>query len=89
MTLVAARKQRKRGLYHSQNVNRDMSRLKPFLQRFRGVATRYLDRDLRWHRFYARVQRLAVRAAAAVRLGNTTALVRTDCGPHCGAVLPA
>ncbi|MDP2829143.1 MAG: IS1595 family transposase [Sulfuricellaceae bacterium] len=38
------------GVYHVQNVNAYDSRLKDWLRRFKGVATRYLDSYLGWHR---------------------------------------
>lgn len=38
------------GVYHIQNVNSYDSRLKDWIRRFRGVATRYLDSYLGWFR---------------------------------------
>jgi transposase-like protein len=38
------------GVYHVQNVNSYDSRLKDWIRRFRGVATRYLDSYLGWFR---------------------------------------
>jgi transposase-like protein len=38
------------GDYHIQNVNNYCSRLKGWILRFRGVATKYLDSYLGWHR---------------------------------------
>lgn len=38
------------GVYHVQNVNAYDSRLKNWIRRFRGVATRYLDSYLGWFR---------------------------------------
>lgn len=38
------------GVYHVQNVNAYDSRLKDWVRRFRGVATRYLDSYLGWFR---------------------------------------
>lgn len=38
------------GVYHVQNVNSYDSRLKGWMQRFHGVATRYLDSYLGWFR---------------------------------------
>ena len=38
------------GVYHIQNVNNYDSRLKGWMRRFNGVATRYLDSYLGWHR---------------------------------------
>ena len=42
--------QRTWGIYHIQNVNNYDSRLKGWMRRFNGVATRYLDSYLGWHR---------------------------------------
>ena len=38
------------GIYHIQNVNAYGSRLKTWMRRFNGVATKYLDSYLGWHR---------------------------------------
>lgn len=38
------------GIYHVQNVNNYGSRLKTWMRRFNGVATKYLDTYLGWHR---------------------------------------
>lgn len=38
------------GIYHIQNVNNYDSRLKTWMGRFNGVATKYLDSYLGWHR---------------------------------------
>jgi transposase-like protein len=38
------------GVYHIQNVNNYGSRLKTWMRRFNGVATKYLDSYLGWHR---------------------------------------
>jgi transposase-like protein len=38
------------GVYHIQNVNNYTSRLKGWMRRFNGVATKYLDSYLGWHR---------------------------------------
>lgn len=42
--------ERKWGVYHIQNVNSYCSRLKTWMRRFNGVATKYLDTYLGWHR---------------------------------------
>ncbi|AQQ53220.1 IS1595 family transposase [Planococcus lenghuensis] len=44
-------KERVKGLYHIQNVNSYHSRLKKWMERFNGVATKYLDHYLSWFRF--------------------------------------
>ncbi|TVP84516.1 MAG: IS1595 family transposase [Alkalicoccus sp.] len=41
-------KVRTKGLYHIQNVNNYHSRLKGWIQRFNGVATKYLNNYLTW-----------------------------------------
>lgn len=41
----------KKGIYHIQHVNHYHGELKEWLKRFDGVATRYLDNYLFWHRF--------------------------------------
>ena len=43
--------ERVKGLYHIQNVNNYHSRLKGKMQRFNGVATKYLDHYLSWFQF--------------------------------------
>lgn len=43
--------ERVKGLYHIQNVNNYHSRLKGWMQRFNGVATKYLDHYLSWFQF--------------------------------------
>ena len=46
--LNLSRSERVRGAFHIQTVNNRHGRLKDFLRRYRGVATRYLDNYLRW-----------------------------------------
>ncbi|MEJ9151301.1 IS1595-like element ISBsm2 family transposase [Bacillus smithii] len=41
----------KKGIYHIQHVNGYHTRLKKWMDRFQGVATKYLDNYLFWHRF--------------------------------------
>ena len=43
--------ERVKGLYHIQNFNNYHSRLKGWMQRFNGVATKYLDHYLSWFDF--------------------------------------
>lgn len=43
--------ERVKGLYHIQNVNNYHSRLKGWMQRFNGVATKYLNDYLAWFHF--------------------------------------
>lgn len=38
-------------VFHIQNVNAYHSRLKGWMKRFHGVATKYLDHYLGWHRY--------------------------------------
>lgn len=44
-------KQRVKGLYHIPNVNSYHSRLKKWMERFNGVATKYLQDYLAWFRY--------------------------------------
>jgi len=44
------------GVFHIQNVNAYDSRLKQWMRRFNGVATRYLDSYLGWRRLIERPQ---------------------------------
>ncbi len=48
--LVLSQGERTWGIYHIQNVNAYTSRLKGWMRRFNGVATKYLDSYLGWHR---------------------------------------
>jgi transposase-like protein len=48
--LVISQGQRRWGVYHVQNVNAYTSQLKRWMRRFNGVATKYLDSYLGWHR---------------------------------------
>lgn len=41
----------KKGIYHVQNVNSYHKRLRDWLRPFHGVATKYLNNYLFWHRF--------------------------------------
>ncbi|MFB1081420.1 IS1595 family transposase [Jeotgalibacillus sp. JSM ZJ347] len=49
-------KVRTKGLYHIQNVNSYHSRLKGWIQRFNGVATKYLDNYLTWFQVLESIQ---------------------------------
>ncbi len=40
--------ERSRGIYHIQSVNAYHSRLKGWMERFKGVATKYLDNYMTW-----------------------------------------
>jgi hypothetical protein len=48
------------GIYHIQNVNAFDSRLKNWIRRFHGVATKYLDSYLGWFRALDRSASAAV-----------------------------
>lgn len=51
-TINERQKQRvKKGIFHVQNVNNFHSRLKTWIRRFQGVATKYLDNYLYWFRW--------------------------------------
>ena len=47
---------RARGAFHMQNVNAYDSRLKEWMRRFHGVATKYLSNYLGWRRMLERYQ---------------------------------
>ncbi len=49
--LNASNKERVRGLYHIQNANGFHSRLKRWMARFNGVASKFLDNYLAWFNF--------------------------------------
>lgn len=51
---VSARGPRRRGVFHIQNVNAYDSRLKNWMLRFHGVATKYLNHYLGWRRMLER-----------------------------------
>jgi len=89
VALVTARNQRKRGIFHVQTVNSYQRRLKAWIARFRGVATKYLNRYLTWHIIDERIQRLTAPKARAVLVGNTAELSPDRCCPNCGAMLSA
>ena len=89
VALVTARNQRKRGIYHVQTVNSYQGRLKAWIARFRGVATKYLDRYLTLHIIDERVQRLTAAKARAVLVGNTAELNPVQCCANCGAMISA
>jgi transposase-like protein len=51
-TVNESQKQRvKKGIYHIQHVNNFHNRLKKWMERFQGVATKYLDNYLYWFRW--------------------------------------
>ena len=52
--LVTSRGERRRGVFHIQNVNAYHSRLKSWMRRFNGVATKYLASYLGWRRLFER-----------------------------------
>jgi transposase-like protein len=49
----------KKGIYHVQHVNAYHSRLKIWMDRFQGVATKYLNHYLYWFRFLENVKKLS------------------------------
>ena len=49
LRLIEVKAGRVKGTYHIQHVNAYHSRLKAFMLRFKGVATKYLDNYLAWH----------------------------------------
>lgn len=51
VVLNASQKERVKNIYHIQNVNAFHSRLKDWMRRFKGVASKFLDNYLTWFRF--------------------------------------
>lgn len=52
---IAARQRVMNNIDHIQNINFYDGRLKQWMRKFHGVATRYLGSYLRWHRMIDRV----------------------------------
>ena len=50
--LTGRRGERRRGVFHIQNVNAYQSRLKTWMRRFNGVATKYLPNYLGWRHLF-------------------------------------
>jgi transposase-like protein len=48
----------RKGIYHVQHVNAYHKRLKKWMERFQGVATKYLDNYLFWFRFLERYKEM-------------------------------
>jgi transposase-like protein len=60
------------GIYHIQNLNAYDSRLKQWMVKFHGVATRYLESYLGWHRMIDRLgQNITPTACFIASLGRT------------------
>jgi len=87
--LVSARNERSRGIYHVQTVNSYQGRLRGWMGRFRGVATKYLDRYLTWHVIHKQVQHLSATRTRAVLVGNAAEMRPERCCPERGAMLSA
>ncbi|MCD8508869.1 MAG: IS1595 family transposase [Bacillus sp. (in: Bacteria)] len=51
----------KKGIYHLQHVNSYHKRLKDWMQRFQGVATKYLDNYLYWFNFLQQSKKMATK----------------------------
>lgn len=51
----------KKGIYHLQHVNGYHKRLKDWMQRFQGVATKYLDNYLYWFNFLQQSKKMATK----------------------------
>jgi hypothetical protein len=62
--------QRVNGAYHVQNVNAYHSRFKMWLERFHGVATRYLPNYLGWRRAFEQHSQLTPETLLNAALGN-------------------
>ena len=61
-TVNERQKQRvKKGIYHIQHVNNSHNRLKGWMERFQGVATKYLDNYLYWFNFLQQSKKMATK----------------------------
>jgi hypothetical protein len=58
----------KKGIYHLQNVNNYNKRLKDWMNRFQGVATKYLDNYLYWFSFLQQGKKMATKERKNQRL---------------------
>jgi hypothetical protein len=67
--------ERVRGDLHIQTVNSRHERLKDFLRRHRGVATKYLDSYLRWFHLSVLPRTPSPRAVIAAAAGMLNAAV--------------
>ncbi|MFN7002958.1 MAG: IS1595 family transposase, partial [Roseinatronobacter sp.] len=61
--------ERVRGEIHIQTVNSRHERLKSFLRRHRGIATRYLNSYLRWYKLSILPKMPSARSVLAAALG--------------------
>jgi transposase-like protein len=79
VTVVSTPAKKPAGIYHIQNVNAYDSRLKGWMHGFNGVATKYLDRYLGWHRLLDKTNlRLSGRAFLSAAWGGKTCPGFTD-----------
>lgn len=65
------------GVYHIQNVNAFDSRLKNWIRRFQGVATKYLDSYLGWFRMLDRSASTGLKPASLLALAVNTDPITT------------
>lgn len=70
---VSAKEHVKDGVYHVQNVNAYDSRLKEWIKRFHGVATKYLESYLGWMRMLDREKDITARQLLGVIAGRRPA----------------
>ena len=67
---VSAKEHVSDGVYHVQNVNAYDSRLKEWMRRFHGVATKYLESYLGWMRMLDRERDITARQLLGVISGR-------------------
>jgi len=67
---VSAKEHVSEGVYHVQNVNAYDSRLKEWIKRFHGVATKYLESYLGWMRMLDREKDITARQLLGVISGR-------------------
>lgn len=61
--------ERVKGAFHLQNVNAYHSRFKGWLQRFHGVATKYLPNYLGWQRSLEQYPKISLKSLLGISLG--------------------
>lgn len=82
----------KRGIYHIQNINAYHARFDHWMDRFHGVATKYLHHYANWHIAVEQVAHRPVREITRMLFASATlspATPRVQSCPYCGTILPS
>jgi len=73
---VDGKKRLKGSIYHINNINSCHSRLKTWMVRFKGVATKYLPNYMAWHHYVDQAAKMSAVAAAKQMLVETCSVLR-------------